>query len=33
MGVIAWIFLGLAIASFGAAWFVLGKWRKEAARF
>jgi acyl-[acyl-carrier-protein]-phospholipid O-acyltransferase / long-chain-fatty-acid--[acyl-carrier-protein] ligase len=30
---IAWIFFGLAIASFGAAWFVLGKWRKEAARF
>jgi acyl-[acyl-carrier-protein]-phospholipid O-acyltransferase / long-chain-fatty-acid--[acyl-carrier-protein] ligase len=30
---ISWIFLGLAIASFGAAWFVLGKWRKEAARF
>jgi acyl-[acyl-carrier-protein]-phospholipid O-acyltransferase/long-chain-fatty-acid--[acyl-carrier-protein] ligase len=26
---IGWIFLGLGIASFGAAWFVLGKWRKE----
>jgi acyl-[acyl-carrier-protein]-phospholipid O-acyltransferase/long-chain-fatty-acid--[acyl-carrier-protein] ligase len=27
---ISWIFLGLAIASFGAAWFVLGRWRKES---
>jgi acyl-[acyl-carrier-protein]-phospholipid O-acyltransferase/long-chain-fatty-acid--[acyl-carrier-protein] ligase len=26
---ISWIFLGLAVASFGAVWFVLGKWRKE----
>jgi acyl-[acyl-carrier-protein]-phospholipid O-acyltransferase / long-chain-fatty-acid--[acyl-carrier-protein] ligase len=26
---IAWIFFALAIASFGAAWFLLGKWRKE----
>jgi len=26
---ISWIFLGLGIASFGAVWFVLGKWRKE----
>jgi len=26
---IGWIFLGLAIASFGAAWFALVKWRKE----
>jgi acyl-[acyl-carrier-protein]-phospholipid O-acyltransferase/long-chain-fatty-acid--[acyl-carrier-protein] ligase len=26
---IGWIFFGLAIASFGAAWFVLRKWRKE----
>ncbi len=26
---IAWIFFALATASFGAAWFVLGKWRKE----
>jgi acyl-[acyl-carrier-protein]-phospholipid O-acyltransferase/long-chain-fatty-acid--[acyl-carrier-protein] ligase len=29
---IAWIFLGLAIASFGAGWFVLSKWRTEGAR-
>jgi acyl-[acyl-carrier-protein]-phospholipid O-acyltransferase/long-chain-fatty-acid--[acyl-carrier-protein] ligase len=26
---IGWIFLGLAIASFGAAWFALVKWRKK----
>ena len=26
---ISWIFLGLAVASFGAVWFVLGKWREE----
>jgi acyl-[acyl-carrier-protein]-phospholipid O-acyltransferase / long-chain-fatty-acid--[acyl-carrier-protein] ligase len=26
---IGWIFLGLAVASFGAAWFVRNKWRKE----
>ncbi len=29
---IGWIFFGLGIASFGAAWFVLGKWRKEGVR-
>ena len=29
---IGWIFFGLGIASFGAAWFVLSKWRKEGAR-
>jgi acyl-[acyl-carrier-protein]-phospholipid O-acyltransferase / long-chain-fatty-acid--[acyl-carrier-protein] ligase len=29
---ISWIFLGLGIASFGAAWFVLRKWRKEGVR-
>jgi len=29
---ISWIFFGLRIASFGAAWFVLRKWRKEGAR-
>jgi acyl-[acyl-carrier-protein]-phospholipid O-acyltransferase / long-chain-fatty-acid--[acyl-carrier-protein] ligase len=26
---IAWIFLGLAVANFGAAWFVQMKWRKN----
>ena len=26
---IHWIFFGLGVASFGAAWFVLGKWRKQ----
>ena len=26
---ISWIFFGLGVASFGAAWFVLSKWRKE----
>ena len=25
----SWIFFGLGIASFGAAWFVFGKWGKE----
>jgi acyl-[acyl-carrier-protein]-phospholipid O-acyltransferase/long-chain-fatty-acid--[acyl-carrier-protein] ligase len=29
---ISWIFFGLGIASFGAAWFVLRKWRKEGVR-
>jgi acyl-[acyl-carrier-protein]-phospholipid O-acyltransferase/long-chain-fatty-acid--[acyl-carrier-protein] ligase len=29
---IAWIFFGLGVASFGAAWFVLGKWRNEGVR-
>lgn len=29
---IGWIFFGLGIASFGAAWFVLRKWRKEGVR-
>jgi acyl-[acyl-carrier-protein]-phospholipid O-acyltransferase / long-chain-fatty-acid--[acyl-carrier-protein] ligase len=29
---IAWIFFGLAVASFGAVWFVLGKWGKEGVR-
>ncbi len=29
---ISWIFFGLGIASFGAAWFVLSKWRKEGVR-
>lgn len=29
---IAWIFLGLAIASFGTVWFVLRKWGKEGVR-
>lgn len=29
---IAWIFFGLAIASFGTVWFVLSKWGKEGVR-
>jgi acyl-[acyl-carrier-protein]-phospholipid O-acyltransferase / long-chain-fatty-acid--[acyl-carrier-protein] ligase len=29
---IAWIFFGLAVASFGAVWFVFGKWGKEGVR-
>ena len=29
---IAWIFFGLALASFGSVWFVLGKWGKEGVR-
>ncbi|MFN5453332.1 acyl-[ACP]--phospholipid O-acyltransferase [Bradyrhizobium sp.] len=29
---IAWIFFGLALASFGAVWFVLNKWGKEGVR-
>src|SRR6202012_3378634 len=29
---IAWIFFGIAIASFGAVWFVLSKWGKEGVR-
>ena len=29
---IAWIFFGLAVASFGAVWFVLSKWGKEGVR-
>ena len=29
---IAWIFFGLAIASFGSVFFVLGKWGKEGVR-
>ncbi|MHC2254636.1 acyl-[acyl-carrier-protein]-phospholipid O-acyltransferase/long-chain-fatty-acid--[acyl-carrier-protein] ligase [Bradyrhizobium embrapense] len=29
---IAWIFFGLAIASFGTVWFVLTKWGKEGVR-
>ena len=29
---IAWIFFGLAIASFGSVWFVLSKWGKEGVR-
>jgi acyl-[acyl-carrier-protein]-phospholipid O-acyltransferase/long-chain-fatty-acid--[acyl-carrier-protein] ligase len=29
---ISWIFFGLGVASFGAAWFVLSKWRKEGVR-
>jgi acyl-[acyl-carrier-protein]-phospholipid O-acyltransferase/long-chain-fatty-acid--[acyl-carrier-protein] ligase len=29
---VAWIFLGLAIASFGAVWFVLATWGKEGVR-
>ncbi len=28
---ISWIFLGLAIASFGSAWFVRSRWAKEMA--
>src|SRR5258708_15507681 len=29
---ISWIFSGLAVASFGAVWFVLSKWGKEGVR-
>jgi acyl-[acyl-carrier-protein]-phospholipid O-acyltransferase/long-chain-fatty-acid--[acyl-carrier-protein] ligase len=29
---VAWIFLGLAIASFGVVWFVLATWGKEGVR-
>jgi acyl-[acyl-carrier-protein]-phospholipid O-acyltransferase/long-chain-fatty-acid--[acyl-carrier-protein] ligase len=29
---VGWIFLGLGVASFGAAWFVLRKWGKEGVR-
>ncbi|MBR0798772.1 acyl-[ACP]--phospholipid O-acyltransferase [Bradyrhizobium jicamae] len=29
---IAWIFFGLAVASFGTVWFVLTKWGKEGVR-
>src|SRR5258708_3534596 len=29
---ISWIFFGLAVASFGAVWFVLSKWGKEGVR-
>jgi acyl-[acyl-carrier-protein]-phospholipid O-acyltransferase/long-chain-fatty-acid--[acyl-carrier-protein] ligase len=29
---IGWIFFGLAVASFGAVWFVYGKWDKEGVR-
>ena len=29
---VAWIFLGLAVASFGAVWFVLATWGKEGVR-
>src|SRR6201996_6846816 len=29
---IAWIFFGLAIASFGSVWFVMSKWGKEGVR-
>jgi len=29
---IAWIFFGVAIASFGTVWFVLSKWGKEGVR-
>jgi acyl-[acyl-carrier-protein]-phospholipid O-acyltransferase / long-chain-fatty-acid--[acyl-carrier-protein] ligase len=29
---IAWIFFGLAVASFGSVWFVLNKWGKEGVR-
>jgi acyl-[acyl-carrier-protein]-phospholipid O-acyltransferase / long-chain-fatty-acid--[acyl-carrier-protein] ligase len=29
---IAWIFVGLALASFGALWFVMTKWGKEGVR-
>jgi acyl-[acyl-carrier-protein]-phospholipid O-acyltransferase / long-chain-fatty-acid--[acyl-carrier-protein] ligase len=29
---IAWIFVGLALASFGSVFFVLGKWGKEGVR-
>ena len=29
---LSWIFFGLAVASFGAVWFVFGKWGKEGVR-
>ena len=29
---IAWIFFGIGVASFGALWFILGKWGKEGVR-
>jgi len=29
---VAWIFFGLAVASFGSVWFVLGKWGREGVR-
>jgi len=29
---IAWIFFGLAVASFGSVWFVLNKWGREGVR-
>src|SRR6201987_2063526 len=29
---IAWIFFGLALASFGSVWFVLSKWGKEGVK-
>ena len=29
---VAWIFLGLAVASFGVVWFVLATWGKEGVR-
>ncbi|MEN3288985.1 MAG: acyl-[acyl-carrier-protein]-phospholipid O-acyltransferase, partial [Bradyrhizobium sp.] len=29
---IAWIFFGLALASFGSVWFVLNKWGREGVR-
>jgi acyl-[acyl-carrier-protein]-phospholipid O-acyltransferase / long-chain-fatty-acid--[acyl-carrier-protein] ligase len=29
---VAWIFFGLALASFGSVWFVLGKWGREGVR-
>lgn len=29
---IAWVFFGLAIASFGSVWFVLNKWGREGVR-
>ena len=29
---VAWIFFGLAIASFGSVWFVLNKWGREGVR-
>ncbi|MGH6738460.1 MAG: acyl-[ACP]--phospholipid O-acyltransferase [Bradyrhizobium sp.] len=29
---VAWIFFGLAVASFGSVWFVLSKWGKEGVR-
>jgi acyl-[acyl-carrier-protein]-phospholipid O-acyltransferase/long-chain-fatty-acid--[acyl-carrier-protein] ligase len=29
---VAWIFFGLAVASFGSVWFVLNKWGREGVR-